>query len=580
MSKVDIEVISAVLDGVTSVTRRAEIYEADATTLWIPSADTPRLIDGSVSIDYSRDERRSLDVTFDNADRVLNHNPDGFWYDKIIKVFRGINYTNKKTQPSIIILEDSGSTGQKLYPFLKALGYTDVVVRAVTALEDLYGYDIVAVNSANGATTNGTLISQAFDAGFNILSVGNLNTSTQIPKIITTSISKSTTVAWEINQTTTDNPLKTGWQNSVLTGNTTTGQHVTVLATNVRSVAGYTWSGNAGYTAAILENSTGARWLHLQLVLTPQTNVNLKRLMANGINWLYSYAQLREWEIQLGEFMIDRIAHDHFPHVMKVTGRDYTKKLMRTKFRDSLTFVAGTPIDVLVRALCANAGLTKFMLDSEDAALGVDMTFARGDDRWKAIKDCCVATGTEVFFNSTGHIVTRPFKDPVTSPATMKLSMSEEDANLTALSIESNDTSMYNVVVVTSENSDGLSSGTFFQGVAINDQPTSPTRVSRLGEITYPYTTSVAASDEDCAIIAQNLLSVMALEEFSLNFGALVYPWADAGDIVTFENPEDEIQVPDRYLLTSVTIPLSLAPMDGVAKRVSIVGPVVEGGGA
>lgn len=74
------------------VIRRVEILEADGSTLWEGAGSDPRLISGSVSVDYSRDERRSLDVQLANFDRSLVHQPEGFWYDKVLRPYRGIEF--------------------------------------------------------------------------------------------------------------------------------------------------------------------------------------------------------------------------------------------------------------------------------------------------------------------------------------------------------------------------------------------------------------------------------------------------------------------------------------------------------
>lgn len=71
---------------VTQVTSRAAIYEADGETLWMPS---PGFTQGSVSVDFNRDERRTLEITLENVDGGLRH-PSLFDYDKVIKVWRGV----------------------------------------------------------------------------------------------------------------------------------------------------------------------------------------------------------------------------------------------------------------------------------------------------------------------------------------------------------------------------------------------------------------------------------------------------------------------------------------------------------
>lgn len=87
------EVIDALIAGIVRVSRRAEIYEADGVTpMNIPDFDA-RLTGGEVTVDAFRDERRICDITLTNNDGALDLDPyNGFYYDKVIKVFWGIRY--------------------------------------------------------------------------------------------------------------------------------------------------------------------------------------------------------------------------------------------------------------------------------------------------------------------------------------------------------------------------------------------------------------------------------------------------------------------------------------------------------
>lgn len=80
-------VIDAILEGGVTVTAHADIYEENAKTLWMPNAP---LKSGGISVDQARDERRNLDIEFKNDEGALKHYPGGFWYDKVIKTYRGV----------------------------------------------------------------------------------------------------------------------------------------------------------------------------------------------------------------------------------------------------------------------------------------------------------------------------------------------------------------------------------------------------------------------------------------------------------------------------------------------------------
>lgn len=90
------EVISELTSGLIRIQRRIEIYESDGVTPFDIPYWNLRLIDGNVSVDRERDERRALDCLLDNTDGALKNDPyEGFWYDKILKAYWGIRYYDK-----------------------------------------------------------------------------------------------------------------------------------------------------------------------------------------------------------------------------------------------------------------------------------------------------------------------------------------------------------------------------------------------------------------------------------------------------------------------------------------------------
>lgn len=85
------EALTAIMGPDTRVLRKVEIYEQDGTTIW-KSRDDIGVLSGSINVDQTRQERRVFQLTLDNSDGSISHAPDGLWYDKIIKVWRGIQY--------------------------------------------------------------------------------------------------------------------------------------------------------------------------------------------------------------------------------------------------------------------------------------------------------------------------------------------------------------------------------------------------------------------------------------------------------------------------------------------------------
>ncbi|HEY6021564.1 MAG TPA: hypothetical protein VIY48_17260 [Candidatus Paceibacterota bacterium] len=571
MEKISDEVISAILAGVTHITRRCEIYESDGETLWLDTADTSRIISGSVTVDYSRDERRAFEAVFENSDGVMSHNPDGgFWYDKIVKFYRGVTYEVNQPQPKILIIEDISNNNKNLARNLRKIGFTNIVSKTVTTVDDTEGYDIVATASDSTAMSaaNAAILQALYTQGRAVFSTGRYNTGGQIP-FITGTQNKTASDVWQVNKFTADSPLSDTWK-SYNSYSTELGILPNAISSEATPIAWHV--SQTIYTALIGHNTVGGRWFHYQPNILQGENPNAYVLIANGIEWLYHYSHTRTWEAQIGEFHIDIINEDNFPYQIKVTGRDGTKTLLGAKFTTATTFTAGTALDDLVKAIALAGGIKKFIGGSPGVVVNSDFSFERNTERWKAIKDICAANSVEVFFNAEGYLVTRPRRDPVASPPELILSTGGDEGNLATYSKSANDSRVYNTVVVTGTNADDVAGQELYQTVLQNTEPTSPTRVERLGPRQYFYTSSFFTSQEQVDAYALKLLKIVALEEFELNFSMIPFPWLEAGDIAEFIDPRAGEDEPRKYLISTLAIPLAPGPMSGTGKRVTIVG--------
>lgn len=579
-SRIDLDVIAAIHSGSVSVKRRLEIYESDGQTLWMPTATVPRMVDGSVTVDYGRDERRALDVTLNNSDQVLNHDPDGFWYDKVLKVYRGLEFRNTKLTPSILVMKDDTTFTGSIMPLLRRMGFTDITNRSDQAnsltLDDFYGYDIIVFNAAHSSANaaNSVLLKSAYAAGFNILSVGDDTDMNDLP-FVTATVPKSDSAEWLLNHPSYDTPMAYGWTDGG-TGQTGPGVVPSALTSTARAAAVWSYASTTTYPAIYDQNPNGARWFHYQPMLPLGTGstgyARASGLLEQAVKWLYSYSDTRSYEFQVGEFCIDTIDQDNFPSLMRVTGRDYVKRLLNSKFEQTVAFAAGTSVDQLVGAVAANGGIRKMLLGAEGAQLTADISFERGTERWKAIKDVCTASGVEVFFDRQGYLVTRTFLDPTTAPVAVVLKTGSDGGNLVSYNKRSSDARVKNIVIVTSENQDDLGAGFVWFGRSENTESSSPTRTERLGDRHDFVKTSLLRSHEACKALADQRLKISALEEFDLNFSSLVYPWLEVGVVAGFEDPNPGRGEPDRYLLSTLSIPMKLGPMSGTGKRITIVG--------
>src|SRR6478609_4969204 len=221
-------VIDAIEAPTSEITRRVSIFEADGKTPWTDAGTDSRLVDGNIGIDGSRDERRSLELTLSNSDEALVHDPDGFWYDKVIKAYRGVSYIPKQKTPKVLFLTDSGSSYMK--GILRPLGFYDVTYDTSPTVDDFKGYDVIAADWGASAPTQTALIRQAWAMGYDILTVGVRADQTILPELIATSSSFAVSTAIQYAQTGLDNPLVAGWTGTEAFSSATTGVTPLTLA--------------------------------------------------------------------------------------------------------------------------------------------------------------------------------------------------------------------------------------------------------------------------------------------------------------------------------------------------------------
>lgn len=302
-----------------------------------------------------------------------------------------------------------------------------------------------------------------------------------------------------------------------------------------------------------------------------------------GIKYFdYTLNKWRKWETPLGVFMIDRIDFDRFPNVVKVTGRDYTKKCLITSLSNTLSFPIGVPVEDIIRAVAANAGITKFALPSTGAAYSKDLVFTRGTDRWKVMTQLADTISCELFFRPDGTLTMKQYPDPTLDPIAWSFTQGS-GGTLIKYAKSSNDSRIFNHIIVTGATiggePDSLASSVTGNTVsevifaeAKNEDSGSPTNIARIGDRVYPYQSDLFTTVAQAQDFADTMLRVASLEEYSMSFESLIIPWLNASDIVEIRQPEDDEYTPNRFLLSNFTIPMGLGSMSGTARRVTVTG--------
>jgi len=105
--------------------------------------------------------------------------------------------------------------------------------------------------------------------------------------------------------------------------------------------------------------------------------------------------------------------------------------------------------------------------------------------------------------------------------------------NLASYRKSSSDARLRNHVVVIGENNGQVP----VFGEAENTLSTSPTSIAAIGRRTETYKTSYVGTQPGAVALAERFLSISALEQFEVPLDALVIPWLDVNNVITFTDP-------------------------------------------
>lgn len=566
------DVVDVMERGLVEIVRRVEIYQSDATTRWNPNnpdAEVIRLVEGSVTVDYNSDERRKLDLTLENIDQKLRPNPNGgLWYDKVIKVFRGVRYAAGDAKATVAIIEsqDGLSGANRLRQVLSSMGYDVTILLGEADVADLRDYQfIVSANSTNSVGVAPTL-QALYEQGKNILTLGAGGIA-NLPHYAASSANSSWGVSPVSGDTATSGAFASGAEPGAVAGTGPTG-----TAAGAQRLAEWVGSSSTTFvTAAIVRNGNGGLWVDIHL---PSTyGAQPRNLLRASLDYMRFIEPYKTWETQLGEFYIDGITTPNFPNQVKITARDGTKKLINDKLPKNSTFPVGTSLRDFVRNMASLGGipLSKMRFNIGSETLGTEMSFERGTSRWDMIKSALESFGYERFFDGFGNFVVRKYIDPTTGPISMHFGTGPE-GNLVTYEKSISDSRIYNHVIVTSPPSDEETNPVGYFGEAFVTDVTLPTHKDRIGNRVWPIDAPWLGSDAECVQLASDRLKITALESYNLNFSSIYYPWLEAGEIISIDDPDALDFEPDRFLMDSIAYSLGLGPMSATGKRVTYVG--------
>jgi hypothetical protein len=176
----DAATIAAFEAGSVQVVRWLDIYQADNTTIW---KNAVPLMDGTVGVDMTRDERRSLDMTLYDLDDSLGYGPGYVWYDKVFKPYRGVVLPDSNVEGYISL---PGKIGNAITFTRSALGSVTVAqwavrvsLDAIGAAQPLAGWSI---GGGGLALTAGNLLNVGIAKTVSGI-IGGANSSVAVPNL-------------------------------------------------------------------------------------------------------------------------------------------------------------------------------------------------------------------------------------------------------------------------------------------------------------------------------------------------------------------------------------------------------------
>src|SRR5690606_29366107 len=212
------------------------------------------------------------------------------------------------------------------------------------------------------------------------------------------------------------------------------------------------------------------------------------------------------------------------PDLVEISGRDYVKRCLNSRLVASTTYEKDRPIEDVIGNMALNSRVRKIALPATGARLDRDMTWEADTDRWTIMKELATSHNYDLYFDAQGVLVMEKFRDPSTSPVDLLLNVGPR-GNLVSKGLRTSDSQLFNHVVVVGEGADQDAPPVWAE--AINNNPSSPSRVDELGDRVIRHQAATITSLAQAAELARSMLSVAALEEFELNFSIPLLPWVE-----------------------------------------------------
>lgn len=278
--------------------------------------------------------------------------------------------------------------------------------------------------------------------------------------------------------------------------------------------------------------------------------------------------------ISLGVFRIDnpRVSEEGGMPTIQITGQDRSARIIDARFEAPYEVNAGG----IGGGVGAGVPVTDAILDvitdvypdvqtnfvQTDATTGVVVAEAQ-DDRWEFASKLALGAGMRLFFDGDGVLTLAP--EVASGVATVELVEGDSGVLVTA-SREWTREGARNVIVATGEN---VGEAAPARGIAQDDDPLSPTYVyGPFGRVVGFYSSPVLTTDAQARDAAQTILARSTGTTQRVEFGSLVLPYLEPGDVARITR--HRIGINELHVLDGLTIPLATGGvMSGRTRAVS-----------
>lgn len=563
------EVQDAFLSPVSHITRRVEIYEQDGVTPWKQEIWPEILSEGSLSADNSANERRTMDLTLYNPGGIIDPTIGKLWYDKVFKVFYGVQLPRRAGATRVAIIEAPSQESAGRFMEMVAGPEVEILYRPmVSSLADLATFDVLVAISDQEQIGHLPLLMKAYAQGISVMTCAPMVQWNSIPLLAAGTgppmpLPGRTLVPFPNSAI----AIEQGWTMAV----TEMGRPLGTITPGAEPLLT-----RDGLTSALVRSHPGEpRWVHLQQTLfgpehfaTPEDRAAAAAFLRSALRWSDVLAFTDHWEMQLGEYVQDSAStSSEGPDAVSVSGRDYVKRCMLSRLVAASTYDKSRSIESVVHTMAINSGIRKMALPATGAVLERDMTWEADTSRWDIMKEIATGANYDIYFDHEGVLVMERFRDPSSSPIDLTLDVGTY-GNLVSKGLRTSDTQLFNHVVVVGESASSGDNKAPVWGEAINTNPESPSNTEEIGDRVIRHQLPTVTTSAKAREVAATMLSVAALEEFELDFSTPLLPWVQPNQILGMTEDAAGQWGPDRFLLSSLSLPLDLSPMSGTGKRI------------